>query len=414
MTSETCSAGNSNSFRLFQLMQWMQTMMRTTVQSAQSQGKKSWWMVPLFWFVLAVPAYAQLPLRVAIEQDASQVKIGSSTNAALVDASGQAVETVPGMNAVIAESKEGLVSINQLRSPQFCIQPSDGGVVFIGDKWYRGSACIIKTSGGVTAVNYVELEDYLYSVVGAEMPTNWSLEALKAQAVAARSYVLYQRQNSANAVFDVGDTTRWQVYGGVEEETASTRAAVDTTRSQVVTYNGQIINAVFHACAGGYTENVEDVWSSPLPYLRAVRSPDEAISECQWSQLFTAQDFSRGLGYTGNIYDVAITLDDRGRVATLALNGSTGPMSIQGEDARKALGIRSTLFTIEPTRSRVAAAGSLPAAPTSFRLIGRGNGHGIGMSQWGAKVLAEQGYNYAQILSHYYTGIELAVIEVQD
>ncbi|GAB4382052.1 MAG: SpoIID/LytB domain-containing protein [Elainellaceae cyanobacterium] len=378
------------------------------------QGKKSWWVVSLLWAAIALPAYAQLPLRVAIEQDVSQVKIGSSTNAALLDASGQAIETIPSMNAVLASAKEGQVEINQLQSSQFCIQPSESGFVFIGEKWYRGSTCIIKTNSGLTAVNYVDMEEYLYSVVGAEMPTSWSLEALKAQAVAARSYVLYQRQNSANAIFDVGDTTRWQVYSGVEEETASTRAAVDSTRGQVITYNGQIINAVFHACAGGYTENVEDVWSSPLPYLRAVRSPDENISECQWTQQFAAQDFSENLGYGGDVYDVAIALDDRGRVATLTINGSAGTMTLSGEDARKALSIRSTLFTIEPTRSRVAAAGSLPSVPTSFQLMGRGHGHGIGMSQWGAKVLADQGYTYSQILSHYYTGITLALIEVQD
>jgi stage II sporulation protein D len=316
------------------------------------------------------------------------------------------------MNAVMAESKDGQVAINQYQSSQFCVQPGDGGFVFIGEKWYRGSTCVIRTSSGLTAVNYVDLEQYLYSVVGAEMPTSWHLEALKAQAVAARSYVLYQRQNSANDIFDVGDTTSWQVYGGVEEEAATTRAAVDATQGQVLTYNGEIINAVFHACAGGYTENVEDVWSNPLPYLRAVQSPDANISDCQWTRTFPAQEFAQAVGYSGSVSEVLSTLDDRGRVSSLRIEGSAGSMTMSGKEARQALGIRSTLFTLSPVRSQVAAVGNLPAAPTSFNLIGRGYGHGIGLSQWGAKVFAEQGYSYSQILTHYYTGVTLARIEV--
>jgi stage II sporulation protein D len=407
MTSGTCSAGNADSSRSFRLMQWM--------LAAMHHNKRTWWMVPLLWLIATFPAYAQLPLRVAIEQDINQVKIGSSTDAALLDAAGQAVQSVPAMNAVMAEAKEGQIGINQLRSSQFCIQPTGNGLVFIGDSWYRGFTCVLQTSSGLTAVNYVELEEYLYSVVGAEMPSSWHLEALKAQAVAARTYVLYQRQNSANAIFDVGNTTRWQVYGGVEKEAASTRAAVDATRGQVLTYDSQPINAVFHACAGGHTENVEDVWSNPLPYLRGVPSPDADISDCQWTRSFNAQEFAQQLGYSGTIADVTPIIDDRGRVVSLQIQGSTGAMSVSGKDARSALGIRSTLFTLEPVLSRVAAAGgSIPTVPSSFNLVGRGYGHGIGLSQWGAKVFAERGYDYRQILAHYYQGVSLRVIEVVD
>ncbi|PSB08448.1 sporulation protein, partial [filamentous cyanobacterium CCP2] len=258
-------------------------------------------------------------------------------------------------------------------------------------------------------------EEYLYSVVGAEMPASWHLEALKAQAVAARTYVLYQRQNSANAIFDVGNTTRWQVYGGVNKEAASTRAAVDATRGQVLTYNSQLINAVFHACAGGHTENVEDVWSNPLPYLRGVPSPDADISDCQWTRSFNAQEFAQKIGYSGTISSITPVIDDRGRVASLQIEGSAGTMTISGKEARSALEIRSTLFTLEPVLSRVAAAGgNIPTVPNSFNLVGRGYGHGIGLSQWGARVFAERGYHYQQILTHYYQGVALSVIEVVD
>ncbi|HEY9659738.1 MAG TPA: hypothetical protein V6C65_14880, partial [Allocoleopsis sp.] len=135
MTSETCSAGSDASC-LFRLMQWLQI--------AKRHSKRSWWLTSLLWLVAIAPAHAQLSLRVAIEQDASQVKIGSSTDAALIDATGQSVQTLPSMNAVLAETKDGQIGINQLRSSQFCIQPTNGGYVFIEDSWYRGSTCVVQ------------------------------------------------------------------------------------------------------------------------------------------------------------------------------------------------------------------------------------------------------------------------------
>ncbi|NJR66727.1 MAG: SpoIID/LytB domain-containing protein, partial [Leptolyngbyaceae cyanobacterium CRU_2_3] len=220
MTFHGCSAGTTSKFCLFSLQQWMRLMVQ--------QSKKAGGLTLVLWLLAIAPARAeQLTLRVAIERDVSQVKIGSSTDAVLTDGTGQALAPIPAMNAVMAEAKAGRVAVNQLQISQACIKPSGDGYVFISNRWYRGTTCVLPTEGGLTAVNYVDLEHYLYSVVGSEMPTSWSLEALKAQAVAARSYVLYQRQSSANAVFDVGNTTAWQVYGGLDKEAASTRAAVD-------------------------------------------------------------------------------------------------------------------------------------------------------------------------------------------
>jgi len=230
------------------------------VRQVLNQGQRYWWITALIWVAAVLPARAELELRVAIEQDVGQVKVGGSTEAILRDGSGQVLAQVPAMNAVVAEAKDGKVAVDQLETPQLWVEPvSENGYVFIGEHWYRGRTLVVPTSGGITAVNYVPLESYLYSVVGAEMPTSWSMEALKSQAVAARSYALFHRQTGANSVFDLGDTTAWQVYGGLEKEAPSTRAAVDATKGQVLTYQGQIINSVFHSCAGGYTENVEDV-----------------------------------------------------------------------------------------------------------------------------------------------------------
>lgn len=407
MTVYSCPAGDSRQSLLPQLQQLMQFLLR--------HSKTSWWITLIFWLVAIAPVQAELELRVAIEQDVSEVKVGSSTQAILRDASGQVLAQIPAMNAVVAEAKDSKIAVNQLQTGQLWVEPSSAdGYVFIGERWYRGRTLVTPTSGGITAVNYVPLDQYLYSVVGAEMPPSWSLEALKSQAVAARSYALYKRQHSANAVFDLGDTTTWQVYGGLAKEAPSTRAAVDATAGQVLTYQGQIIEAVFHSCAGGYTENVEDVWSSPLPYLRAVPSPDRDFPECQWSPItFTASELGDQLGYDGTITSVEVQRHPHGRVISLTLDGTTGSMSIEGEDVRNLLGLKSTLFSIEAERGRVASAGDVPSSPMSFRVSGTGNGHGIGLSQYGAYKLAQQNWNYQQILLHYYTGVTLAKIQVQ-
>lgn len=378
-------------------------------------GKQSGWMTLMLWLISIAPAWAGLELRVAIEQDVNQVKVGSSTDAVLRDGSGNVLAQIPGMNAVMAQSQEGQIAVNEVKATQLWVEPKTAdGYVFIGDKWYRGRTLVTLTSGGLTAVNYVDIEQYLYSVVGAEMPASWDIQALKAQAVAARSYVLYQRQNSANAVFDVGDTTRWQVYGGLEEEAASTRAAVDATKGQVLTYNGQIINAVFHSCAGGHTENVEDIWTNPLPYLRGVVSPDQDMQGCQWqTRTVSAQELSQAIGYSGTIYSVTVNRHPHGRVLSLQIDGTAGSMTVDGDDVRNKLDLKSTLFSIEPMRSEVASAGNVPATPMTFQISGSGFGHGVGMSQYGAYKLAQQGWNYQQIVSHYYTGVRLARIEVQ-
>jgi stage II sporulation protein D len=407
MISRRCSIGSANFLAAFQLRQIAQLVL--------SQGKSSWWMVLLLWLVAIAPARAELLLRVAIDQDVDQVKVGSSTNAALKDGSGHVLAQIPGMNAVVAQDKAGKVAVNQVQASQLWVEPSDGGYVFVSDKWYRGRTLVVPTTGGLTAVNYVDLEDYLYSVVGSEVYTNWPLEALKAQAVAARTYALYQRQTSSNAVFDIGNTVSWQVYDGMAKEAPSTRAAVDATKGQVLTYNGQIIDAVFHSCSGGYTENVENVWMSPLPYLRGVPSFDQNSPDCQWERTFTADQLRRRVTGVGNIISMTpVATGPSGRVRTMRVTGDSGSRTIDGDDLRNALGLKSTLFQVIPQVNQVASIGrNVPVAPTAFQVRGAGYGHGLGLSQWGAYNLAQQQWNYQQILLHYYTGTSLAKIEVR-
>ncbi len=363
-------------------------------------GGRHWWLSFLLWVVLVGPAQAAMELRVAIKDGVSRVQVGSSTNAVVRDSAGQPVGELEAMNAFSAQGGGGNVALGQWRSRSLWVEPAGDGYVWIGDRWYRGRTQLVPTSKGLTAVNHVNLEHYLYSVLGAEMSPSWPLEALKAQAVAARSFALHKR-SSGTSVYDVTNTTSSQVYKGIETEAQSTHQAVNATAGQVMTYGGKVILAAFHSSSGGHTENVEDIWTQPLPYLRGVADYDMGAPVFQWTKSFSRGEMSRLISGVGNV--VSMTPERRtpqGRVVTMKVQGDRGTKRVSGNDLRSALGLRSTLFAVSSTGS-------------GFQIDGRGYGHGLGLSQWGAHNLAAQGTNYQQILGHYYQSATLAQLQAQ-
>jgi stage II sporulation protein D len=365
------------------------------------QGKH-WWIGILLWFALVAPAQASVILRVAIEKGVNQVKVGASTTAIVKDSSGRTLGQLPGRSAYAAQAVSGGVALDKWQSGLFWIEPTGKGFVYIGDRWFRGRTLVIPTEKGLTAVNWVDLEEYLYSVIGGEMNSSWPQEALKAQAIAARTYALYKReQQRNNPIYDLGDTPdSWQIYKGVSSESRNTYAAVDSTAGQVLTYDNQIILSVFHACSGGHTENVEDVWGNPLPYLRAVQDFDQNIKECNWITTFTPGEIGSRISGVGNVKDVIIeSLSPFRSVKTLRIVGDQGTKILKGEAVRTELKLRSTRFTLNKDPNG------------NFILQGLGFGHGLGMSQWGAYNLAKQGANHLQILGHYYQGVALTPIQ---
>jgi len=372
-----------------------------------------WQVSALIWLALVSPAKA-LELRVAITEGASQVKVGSSTQAQIQDSAGQTLGTMPAMSGFYAQSTGQGITVAHQQASQIWIEPTAAGLVYIGDRWYRGRTKLVKTGQGLTVINYVDLEDYLASVIGREMYSNWPQEALKAQAVASRSYALHQRQQRGNRVFDVGDTTAWQVYDGIAGESTSTRSAVAATASQVLTYNGKVIEAVFHSSSGGHTENCENVWSSPLPYLRGVPDYDQTSPVYQWVTNFTAHDLSQRVSGVGNVTALLpLSHTPQGRVRKIKVVGDRGQRTISGSTLRSALGLKSTLFLVTPQFDLVATTGKTASRPVAFQVSGRGFGHGLGMSQWGAFGQAQQGRTYDQILLHYYQGATLSQMQVQ-
>ena len=357
----------------------------------------------LLWMMLLLPAQA-VEMRVGLVQEEDTINIGSSTTGLIRDGNGQTLYQLPELQAIsVAADGFGVDLTNGgqtiAESSAFWLEPSDGGFVWIGDKWYRGRVMVTVDEGELVAVNYVDLEDYLYSVVGSEMPTSWPQAALQSQAVAARSYALYKRSRSTNPLFDLGGTTTHQVYKGLAQEHPNTIAAVDATEDQVVIHNGQVIEAIFHSSSGGGTENAGDVWSSDVPYLRRVEDFDHDSPVFSWEETFTLSEFSNKIGDIGEVHTIGTPqYTEGGRVASISFAGDDGTETLRGRDVRSALRLRSTRFEIEIDNDNVVVTGS-------------GFGHGVGMSQWGARSLAEQGWNFEEILQHYYQSTAIAQLE---
>ena len=299
---------------------------------------------------------------------------------------------------------------------------------------YRGRLLVRSEGDRLQAINLIDVESYLPSVVGSEMPASWPQAALRAQAVAARTYALRQRR--PEAPFDLKATVASQVYKGVESETDSTREAVRSTRSQVLVHGSTLINAVFHSSGGGLTENSGDLWRQQLPYLVSVPDFDQASPVHAWQLRIEPDKLARAFREIDGAFRIEVlSSTGSGRIRQARVTGPGGSLLLTGAELRQRLGLRSTLarFDFEAPRGsfppplpslksvftpegiRSLASGIVqapwrtprpPAAPTLL-VSGRGYGHGVGMSQWGAYGLALRGEDYRQILQHYYQGVRI-------
>jgi stage II sporulation protein D len=225
--------------------------------------------------------------------------------------------------------------------------PTAGGTLGLDAKPYRGQLELAVERGRLRAINHVGLEAYLYGVVPDEMPHTWHAEALKAQAVVARSYALAVRRSGG--AFDLYDDVRSQVYNGITAEEPQSNAAVDGTAGQVLLYEGAVARTFFFSTSGGKTANVADVWgSTPIPYLISVPDPyDTASPHHRWGPFaITAPRIKRALAVPGEILDVRTTLNSSGRVDRVTGLGTSGEGSATGAELRTRLGLRSTWFSV--------------------------------------------------------------------
>lgn len=324
---------------------------------------------------------------------------------------------------------------------------------------YRGDLLIVKNKPGkFNIVNQLDLDDYLKGVVPNELPVSFGLEALKAQAVAARNYAVKPRVKY-NKTFDLCDTVQCQVYFGQNSENALSDKAVDETKGLVGLYNDEIILALYSSTAGGYTESYENAFSdpasgifpaAPVPYLKAVpdiegtpplnteetarwfyttnaNSFEQASPYFRWTKTWTAEEMREVLNKTlakssstknvlpaftdgsdiGELYGIeAVERGESGKVKSIRITGSNGVWTVQKELVIRRIfenlgkSLPSANFVINTYTDEI-------GKPNKIEFIGGGYGHGVGMSQYGAGYMGKNGYTFDQILKHYYQGISI-------
>lgn len=278
------------------------------------------------------------------------------------------------------------------------ITPLSGGYIYVNKRAYRGKINLIVQEGRILVVNELGLDDYLRGVVSYEVAHYWPLEALKAQAIIARTYALYQKQFTKNKYFDLTSDVYSQVYGGKAGERWRTNRAVDLTRAKVLTFQGNLFPAYYHATCAGKTEDASELWKIDLAPLKGVVCGFCSDSpHFRWQAQITLEEMIKKLIKKGfsveDISEIEIAaFSPSGRVSALNIKGSNAGLKITAKDFRQALGpdvIRSLNFTVRII-SGIAY------------IDGLGWGHGVGLCQWGMYQMAEDGYKHMQILEYYF------------
>lgn len=198
----------------------------------------------------APPSYAPPPIeiKVAVLRDAPGTTLGVSQQAAILDQNGRVLQSLKANNGVWVQPNGGSLTVGDWQLPgAVWVQPSAGGFVYVGDRWYRGKMLLVSQGSNLLAVNAVDLEHYLYSVVGSEMHANAPIAALKAQAIAARSYALVHIIRPASAWYNLGNSQRWQVYKGLASEYNTSQQAVDGTAGQILSHRGGVVESLYAA-----------------------------------------------------------------------------------------------------------------------------------------------------------------------
>ena len=368
--------------------------------------------VSLFLYPLGVQAGNIPTVQVALSLKASQVKFSSSQISHVSFSGGK---RFPLEKATIVQSNAGYLLINGKRIKESSMVVDPGNVNLwlsienrhVGKparSWVvRGDIVITAKGSRLLVVNKIDLEKYVAGVVGSEISPEWHEEVLKAQAVAARTYVLHKKLSNEQPLYDVVASTQDQVYTGSRKVNRLVINAVRATRGQVITYEARPIFAAYSSTAAGPTEDAFNVWEKDLPYLKGVDCPfDEESPRYTWKTAIPFNSFERSLRNEGLALGAMATLAPytytrAGRVNEVRILHSKGELIIRGQDLRRILGyskIRSTQFHIESIGREVV-------------FTGKGAGHAVGLCQWGAKEMAELGYQYQSILQYYYPGTDL-------
>lgn len=274
------------------------------------------------------------------------------------------------------------------------------GDLLFNNLHYVGNIEVWKGENGLYLINELSLEDYIESVVAAEVGTSWDMEALKAQAVISRTYALYKKLANGNAHFHLTSSVLHQAYKGINSNPQISYAVLRTA-GEVLTYNGSPIEAFYHSTCGGLTENPEDVFGKGYPYLKPVASSCELSPYSIWERKISLEEIEKATNLR-SIKNISInSRTSTGRAKELSVQSAAGTTIIKSNEFRKMLGwsrLPSTNFTIEMNGN-------------SIVFGGKGYGHGVGLCQWSALQMARERKNYREILSFFYPGTEIKLYE---
>src|SRR5712691_4152309 len=313
-------------------------------------------------------------VRVLLTGSAPTLKVGSTADFTVQDANGDSHDVAAGTYTLTQKLKlkvDNDATAKPLTGP-LVFEPGTSPLT-LSSRHYRGAIQIDVVDAKLRAINLVGLEQYLYGVVPSEMPYTWAPEALKAQAVVARSYALASRRSGA---FELYPDTRDQMYLGLDHEKPSSNAAVDATAGKVVLYAGTVAKTYFYSTSGGRTASAQDVFGTVVPYLVSVPDPYDTISPYHdWGPVtFNGAKLARALHVPGPVQDVQTVLNSSGRVMTMTALTPRGERSFDGTSLRRLLGLRSTWFSVG-VLALVA-----PPAPLTYGSSGRLGGIARGLA----------------------------------
>ena len=359
---------------------------------------------------MASPARALEPMRIALLDGVRHVEIGVAEVVTISDpVARRALFSLPGpriLRVVPWGTGLDVVGGRRVDLPRIRLEVRRGPLR-VGTRDYIGALEIWRQADGLLVVNELPMEEYVAGTVRGEASERWPVEALRALAVVARTYAVFQQSRAAGKAFHVVASNQDQNFAGWAVEGSPAREVARTTAGQVLTWQGRVFPTFYHSDSGGFTEAAQSVFSGDgVPPLEGVR--DEFSMESPnytWTVTLPltviGERLRRGGLEVGQV--TRLTVLERSpsfRVARLSVEHSRGTATLRGADFRRLIGydaLKSTLF--------------VPVAQDGVvRFEGRGWGHGVGLSQFGAKGMADRGYAYPQILEHYYPGTALATL----
>ncbi len=412
---------------------------------------------------------AGLKAFVAYTSDGYCVRVGSYLSAIEAASDASKVSAATGLTSTAVGESRSCYTVTETGTSNILFELDLGGQAlgisprseetwFKGFTYYGGFEYNRLNGNDITVINVVSMDDYLKGVIPYEMNPSWPIEALKAQALCAKSYALTSIGKHTSQGFDLCNTTDCQVYYGTKVATENSDRAVDETSGLLVTYNGKVAETFYHSSSGGWTEDVKNIWGSDIPYLKAVEDK-YLVKTLPYSFSITLSEITsilKGKGYdvgqvtgfyvseytpAGNVKEVTFTQQggkdlvftgDRARTClntsssdkrinshryTVSPGGSAGVSINDGTSDKPlgqnyAIGGQGTVSQVAPgayaiTGSGVEQIDTSSSASGEYFVSGTGSGHNIGMSQWGAHAMAELGFTYQEIIKFYFTGVQV-------